>query len=385
MRSAWLSSTSFLVSLGVLCGSVAHAAPDAAWVARMDAMAIALSELSPLLVEGVSWDAATQERARGQIRALESVAHGLAAGPGKRFPDTDPTLPLLTRELAVALDDAKHAAGDKLKSDALLVVATCIGCHTRGDLGAPRPTMTLPPIKVADPWLKADILLATRRFDEARAAYKSVVGDEAFAQKNPYLWERAVKRALVLEVRTLRDPRRALEVATTVINTPGGEPLWRDAAEWERDIKSWMTEPTTTPSPDALYRQAQRLMDTAIARAPGDSGGDVVYLRATALLHRLLAHPLDAPRRAQALSWLAIAYEALRDVDVWSLFLIYNEACVEAAPRTPIAAECYSRLERLLFVEHTGSAGGPLPDPEQKKLARLKGLTLPAAPQTPSP
>ena len=378
----------------VVAATAVLAQADAAWVGRMDAMAMTLAALSPLLVDRAPWTPAEEQRVRAGMTSLQGVAHSLIAGGGRGFPDQDPTLPLLARELSHALDDSQRATGEQLQGDARLAVATCIGCHTRADLpGSTRPPQqqqTLPPVTVAEPWLKADVLLATRRFSEARVAYRAVVEDEAFAQQNPYLWERAVKRALVLEVRTAADARGARALVDQVINMPGGESLARDAAHWQRDISAWLAEqPTaadavsTASTVDAvgagqaaLFARADALMAQAgeQSQAPGDSSSDILYLRATAMLHRLLARPVDAAHKARALSHLAVAYEALRELDVWSLYLVYNEACIEAAPHTAVAASCYERLERSLFVENTGSAGGPLPGREQARLTRLKPL-----------
>lgn len=376
--------------------NVARAEPDTAWVGRMDALAVAITDLLPLLEKDRTWDVAKEERVRADLRTLHGVAHDLGAvtatggqAPKSKLPDRDPTIPLLVRELNRALDSAEKAKGDKLRADAHLVVATCIGCHTRSDLGAPKPRTSLPAPKNLEPWLRADVLLATRRFTDARATYKEVVFDEGFAQKEPTLWERAVKRALVVEVRTARDPKRALELVERVLNTPAGEPLWADAAEWQRDLKAWAKEAPPTDDTHELYRLANRLMDEASLkqRPPGDSGSDIVYLRATAHLHQLLARSLDGPMRAQAVAWLAVAYEALRDVDVWSLFLLYNEACIEAAPRSALAQECFERWERNTLIEETGNGGAPLPSDKSERRKHLKSLASGAAPApaTPSP
>jgi len=380
-----------VVLSSLLLATAVLAQADAAWVGRMDAMAVTLAKVSPLLVERGPWTPAQEAEVRASMATLRGVAHSLSAGGPKGFPDQDPTLPLLARELTRALDDTQRSTGGQLKGDARLAVATCIGCHTRADLlGSRGPTVTLPPVQVKEPWLKADVLLATRRFTEARTAYQAVVADEVFAEENRYLWERAVKRALVLEVRTASDPKGAKALVDQIINMPGSESVARDAVVWQRDIASWLAEPPDTDvvpgatadaaavvtSQNALFAKADALMQQAqaVALAPADSSSDVVYLRATAMLHRLLSRPVDADRKARALSHLAVAYEALREVDVWSLYLVYNEACIEAAPHTAIAAACFERLQRTLFVENTGSAGGPLPKREQERLDRLKPL-----------
>jgi mono/diheme cytochrome c family protein len=261
-----------------LAGSAA-AEPDAAWLARMDALAAALTQLlpdvldvkdvkdvkdakppgkdgvvAPLNDEEKKALEAKEERIRVNAKALAGLAHDLTKMDGKHLPDADPTVPLLARELKDALDATKVAHGEHLRDSAFLVAATCIGCHTRTDAGAPRPRLSLAPVDPKLPkWLQADVLAATRRVEPARAAYRAVVTDEAFAAAEPTLWERAVKRALVLEVRVARDPQGALSLVDTVLHTPAGEPLWPDAAGWQRSLKVWAKNPQRPSTKESLF------------------------------------------------------------------------------------------------------------------------------------
>jgi hypothetical protein len=368
-------------------GSHARAQPDAAWVARMDALAGALGELLPdVLAADATPDPRREERIRKNARALSSLAHDLTRTEAKKLPDADPTVPLLARELKNALADVRRAearGGEHLRDSAFLVAATCIACHTRTDAGAPRPHLALPPVDPSLPqWLQADVLAATRRIEPARAKYRAVVRDEELAAAEPTLWERAVKRALVLEVRVSRDPKSALALAEQVLTTPAGEPLWEDAAGWKRSLRVWMKEGPRPTSAQGLYAHAQRLMDQAASQrgVPSDGSTDVLFLRATATLHELLARSPPADMRAQALAWLGTAYEALRDIDVWSLYLLYYEACIDAAPRSAISYECFEKLERGLLEEYSGNSGQPLPDDIAARVSRLRPLATPTKP-----
>lgn len=393
------SAALLLLVFGLLVAAAVRAEPSKAWLARMDALAGALGQLLPDVLAaparpGDKLDPARAERLRTNAKALAALAHDLTKIDPRHLPDADPTVPLLARELQGALEDVKRAdpTSEHLRDSAFLVAATCIACHTRTDAGAPRPRLTLPPVDPALPrWLQADVLAATRRLEPARAAYRDVVKDEELAARDPTSWERAVKRALVLEVRVARDPATALALVEQVLHTPAGEPLWADAAGWKRSLKAWVREGARPTTKEGLYAKAQKLMDEARSQqgAPADASTDILYLRATATLHELLATSPPPDMRAQALAWLGLAYEALRDLDVWSLYLLYDEACVEAAPGSVIAAECFERLERGLLEEHSGNSGQPLPDDIAARVHRLRALAMPPAktppPQTPPP
>lgn len=355
---------------------------DAAWVARMDALAVSLGALLPEVAMPTPTDAAARtardERLRQHARALAGLAHGMATS--RRLPDSDPTVPLLSAKLETSVAELTKRDGERLRDAAFVVAATCIGCHTRTDRGAPRPRASLAPVDSKLPaWLRADVLSATRRFQEARAAYRAAVADERLAEQEPLLWERAVKRALVLDVRVARDPQAALALVERVLATPAGQPLWQDAVGWRGSLRRWAAE---KPKPDSLAEleaQAQRLLDEAagLERTPDGSGADVLYLRATAALHELLAREPPPPVRAQALAGLGLAYEKLKDVDIWALYATYDEACIEATPHSLLAGECFERLERALKEDYLGNSGGALPADIAEKVTRLRALAAP--------
>ena len=91
------------------------------------------------------------------------------------------------------MHDVEHASGAQLQGAALVVAQTCFGCHTRTSTGVPRPRASLaPPDPSLAPWLRADVLAATRRFEDARQAYRDAVRDERFAEKDglTVVWSR---------------------------------------------------------------------------------------------------------------------------------------------------------------------------------------------------
>jgi hypothetical protein len=230
------------------------------------------------------------------------------------------------------------------------------------------------------PDVRADIYAATRRFDDARAAYRSVVHDEAFAETEPWRWERSVRRALALEVRVHDDAAAASSIAAQVLVTPSAEALWPAADAWQRDLLAWRREQADDGSGAADrvddFDRAARLMNQALRaqRRRGDASAEVLLLRASAALHRFLSSSAAHPpaQRAQALAWLGVAYEQLTELDVWGLFFLFDAACIEALPHTPLARSCFARYERATLELFSGTGGTALPPATKQQLEALR-------------
>jgi mono/diheme cytochrome c family protein len=350
------------------------AAPAASFLRQMDMLAGVLGALLPDALNQGPVDAARAQRLRDGVGALQGVAHDLGAMSASLLPDADPSLGLLLTELNRAVDDVDRSRPDRLPQTALSLASTCIACHTRtAGRAAPPGLADVDAALPAD--VRADILTATRRFPEARAAWRDVVFDEDFARNERWRWERAVRRALAVEVRVASDARGAARLVEQVLATPGADVLYTAASAWRADVAAWRAE----TAPEAPYAQAARLMNEVVRRhtPAGDASDDIVLLRATSTLHALLATApatLTPTARAQALAWLGIAYERLTDLDVWGVFLFYDAACVEAAPHTALASSCLARFERAALELYAGNAGGPLPSDIARRLQHLRSL-----------
>jgi hypothetical protein len=345
------------------------------WIARMDGLAGALTALLTDATIDAPVDDDRRRRLRSEVDALRSLAHGLAAM--KVTPDADPTIGFMLHELDGVIEDANRADTNALPGAALAVAWTCMGCHTRAPRGTPRPIASLAAI---DATLPADVrgtaLAATRRFQDALRVFRDAAFDEGLAAKESTRWVRSVKGALLLELRVNHNPRGALEVVDEVINTPGGETLWEDASAWRRALAPMVKEQRPWPRDAiALYAEADRLVADTEARAPTDPGREILALRATAIVHDLLM--LDPPKdmRAQSLAWLGQSYRELRDLDIWSLHLVYDAACVEAAPHSILATECFARWSDGARSAFTGNGGGALPPDLAAREATLRDLS----------
>jgi len=347
----------------------ADAPPPVAFRATMDALAAVLTTLLPEALDRRPVDEARAARIKESVASLERVTGELARLHGADLPDADPTLGVIFGELGRAVADVRKSKPDRLPQTALSVASTCLACHTRA--ASVSKDIGLGPVDARlDGDVRADILVATRRFDDARRAYRGVVFDEAFATAQPWRFERAARRALALEVRVMEDPAQAKAIAVRVLETPSAEALWPAADAWRADLSDWSSEPKDEPP----LARAARLMNDALAeRTPrGDAQNEVLFLRATAAIHSALSSssPMTLLERAQALSWLGIAYGALAELDVWGLFLAFDAACVEAAPKTALARSCLARYERAVVELYGGTGGVTLP-PEQEQQLRV--------------
>jgi hypothetical protein len=299
-------------------------------------------------------------------------------------PDADPSIPIVASLFADETDRLAHAVaqGPSPHARALVraVTSSCIGCHTRSDrmpeLVPPSSTTTID-LSALGRTDRADLLIATHRFADARVELDALLANDRLAHDDAAGWERAVTHALLLEVRTQRSPDGALALVERVLNGPA--PLarvWDDAEGWRRSLLAWKAEKHTWPgAPAEAFRDARRLIEEAeaVQRAPGERSADVLYLRATAELHDFLASNPRGPAAARAFSLLSVSYWRLGELDLWSLARLYDEACIREAPHTDLATECYERYDDLVRADEAGN-GGRLSPASERRLKTFRDL-----------
>jgi hypothetical protein len=106
----------------------------------------------------------------------------------------------------------------------------------------------------------------------------------------------------------------------------------------------------------------------------------VQYMRATAALHDFLASAPPATEAARAFSLLAVSYRRLRDLDVWSLSRLYEEACIRSAPNTDVARACFARYVDEVRVDEVGNSGDDVPRDVAAHVEALRALAGAALP-----
>jgi len=231
--------------------------------------------------------------------------------------------------------------------------------------------LTLSPIE------KADLLVATRKYDEALKHMESLIASEDFLLNHPFEFESILRRYLALMIRVQGDPARALSEMDRIAASPHlPHYILEQVQGWRVSLTQWIRENKNRKKKSTPLKQAKHLMDRAsqLQQFPQDHAGDVEYLRATVLLHDLLKKHLKPEEQSEVLYLLGRAYEVLDELGSWNLHETYFEECVRKAPKTEWAKMCYSRFEASVLQGYTGSSGTHLPAYESDKLKTLKDL-----------
>lgn len=334
-----------------------------------------LGELMIDVSSDARWnDKRAYSRINGETNRLAALAHGLE-GKAKDAPDQDQSLQIIgglfaqeTQRTAKLLSlGYRSYARDRLRA----TLGYCMACHTRA------PGMSVPGLpndpRIASlrPLERASYYASTRQFDRALDAYEKVVtGPEASV--NPFDRERAARSALAIAVRVRQDPDRSLQVVQAYMGTPKLPEFMREiASQWKGSIEQWKKEPPRRElTDDGLYAEATRLLSDArqMQKSPTDRNAEVLYLRASDVVHELLQRGAKGPRAAQALLMAGMSYDVLDGLHVWELQEPYYLACVRTAPHSEIAQQCYRRYEESVLLGFTGSAGTNLPDDIRRQL-----------------
>jgi hypothetical protein len=234
---------------------------------------------------------------------------------------------------------------------------------------------------MTDSFERAEFFAASRQFDRAATELNKLVSDPSFAASRPLAWEKAVNHALVMAVRTQRNPGRAIEIVSAVQDTPSAPYFFKqNAAQWKKSLQDWQNEANRTPkTEEGLFAEATRLIAKAreLQKYPVDRSGDIYYLRASAVIHELLQVAPNGDRAPEALMLAGMCYEVLSPLKLDDLHELYYAACVRKAPHTPMAEICYGRYQESLHAGYTGSGGTELPAEIKKRMTQLEDLARP--------
>ncbi len=361
------------------------------WNQTMQELGKTFSEIMPLVSSRRPLTAAQTKSLTKATEKLAGLAHSVNMGPNAKggsplAPEADPTLPfvssLFERQVKTANRAMKAGQVEYAKANLRKVAGYCIACHSRHDQGPEFPTFELAPkIQSLSPFEKGELLAALRQFDGALDELEKVVGDGKFAKSSPFEWERALRGAVNLAVRVKRDPKRAMALVNKAIAIPSVPGFLRgDLRAWKESLELWAGEKENLiRTEEDLYQQALQLTASAKLKQqfPLDHDGDVLYFRASAVLHELLVRFPGGKRSSEALLLAGDAYRLVGDAQLSPLPEMYYETCVRQSAHTPIAEQCFNRFEESLYFGYSGSGGAFLPDDVQAVLTELKELSEP--------
>lgn len=378
MRNFQCQMASLVLVVSAFFGFSAAAGEELAWGDKM-------RKLSTLLQE-VLIDVASDSRARsaeGKRRLeknseqLAKLSHSMAERA--LSPDLDPSVKLLGDLFAEEADRARDAlrSGNLSYARYLLkgVAQGCVACHTRTQSGpafnaAPKSALfsKLPALE------RAEIQIAIREFNPALETLRGVLKDQTLLKDRPADWANAARLGLMVAVRTQSDPAVARDWVASILAEPGAPYfLSHDAKAWKSSIEKWMSEPKRDAvTAEGLYSEAVRLLAQAKnnQRYFFDHAADVDYLRASAAAHNLMRLGSEVPHLDQAFLIAGMTYEALGLNRFPELHEVYYQACIRKAPHTPVAEDCYRRLEQSVYQGYTGSAGTDIPLDLRRRLKK---------------
>jgi len=223
----------------------------------------------------------------------------------------------------------------------------------------------------------AQFYAVSRQFDAAIENYIKAIQENTIDRAD---LEEAINQSLSIAVRVKNKPALAMEIAQTVIKTKS-VPIYlkMNALDWKKTISDWASKKISPPETESAYfSQAKKLLDQAqkIKKFPMDRSADILYLRASGLLHELIRIAPQSKYLSEALYLEGICYDVLSPRKIESMSNIYYEACIRSAPHTDISEGCYRRYEENIYYVYSGNSGTQIPEEIKNKLIELWTISI---------
>ncbi len=372
------------VAACMLAAAAASASGDADREATRKAMAEifdSIQVLLPLSVDAERFAAPeNREAVRRALATLEARASSVASHAAPR----DAGRRHLGESLARDASDAlwRYDAG-RVESAQFLVrqtTANCVACHTR--LRSPSDSLrarrfvsesTLASLPIDE---RASLLVATRQFDEALAAYEALLADPG---RHAAELVSPLTDYLIVSIRVKGDFERPVPTLQRFAARPD---LWRrlrlDAQLWLRSLRELREFADKEPR----LAEARQLLEAArmLIGFPADRAALVHYVVASSVLHRFLETDSPPTELAEAYYWLGLTESRIGDSYWVSQAEVFLETAVRTAPSGPFAERAYALLEEEVILDYSGSDGAHLPETTRKWLAELRELVDGSAP-----
>lgn len=356
----------------------------ASWSQNMQGLAGEVKDLLPYLYDRAAFEAPeNRERVQNFLNNFAQGAHKIDTEMAKGLAGDDPMVSYSLENLSGDLQRASASYGRGQFEYARYVTKSslnhCFRCHsvTQAGASAAWDLETVQDLKLA-PLEKADLLVATRKYDKALAFLEQLLNSNQFLKERPFDYESALRHYLALMIRVQNNPARALEEMKRISKNPETPHyISEQLGGWIQSLERWSKEKASPKkSAKGVLRLATERFQQArrIQRFEKDHAGDVEFLRVTSILHEGLRHLKSEEDQAQALFLLGNAYEVLDELGSWNLHETYYEMCVRRAPRAAVARKCINRLEASIFMGYSGSAGTNIPMEERERVESLKRL-----------
>jgi hypothetical protein len=354
----------------------------AEWRANMANLLGALTDLVPeMMTEDKDSDARFKEKSKQLVAAAAKI--DLSKPHGAKAPDADPALKFLSKlffqdmkRMGEVVDEGQISYA---KSLARQSVSYCITCHTRNSAGSEFPLMKAfeGTLKNVSQVQRLSIYAATRQYD---AAFNEAMGFFRDDQVHSGDQNRIATIGLMVAVRAKNSPERALLLAEQIQRSPvANDFLKTKAAQWVSDLRAWQKDFSKPLKSDDKLIEAARAMMKSESDVSGvkNLGSEVRHLRASTLMHSLLADYPNSKHTAEALFLIGNSYDVMGDLGYFSLGEVYFEACIDKSPHTDISRICFSRYKDSVVFGYSGSSGIHIPGAIQRHLNELETKARP--------
>ena len=269
----------------------------------------------------------------------------------------------------------KDYANERLRG----LSANCVSCHSRFEdknnfLGLPTP---ISDTSFEGRLASAEFLIASRQFEPASAALRSLAWELSSSPDSSFEALRALKLWLLVQVRVRnRDRQTASELSGLLENS-------KFPREERAVIRTWISDLSRLKAQE--NEQASSRVSKADSYIQPVLRADLIReqeaslvptLEATELLHEVLQEDISAKLRRRSTCLLAQAYNRL-PIQTFDIFSeLYLERCIREFPNTKEAREAFEKYERRVKTLNTGSGGLHLENEDIEKLNELRSLAF---------
>ncbi len=345
------------------------------WAGKMQSTAGSFQELLPFIYNEDKFnDQSNTALIEKKIANYARDIHKINRDQAKQFLGDDPyvvqSISSLRELTQRSLDSFRR--GDRKNSRILLKATTntCFKCHTRQNVGPSSvywKNFDVNSVQT-NQIEKSHILVSMRQYEEAKLHLKEFLSESEDNGKFDIPYENALHHYMMISLRgqkTFQSTLNFLKAKMLVVKTP--TELHYTLKHWHKDLSYWMANKNKlTPNPKAAAAVLARNKDRYSER---NLVNDLV---ASSLLHQyLMTQPADL-QKAKSYKLLGKAYDELVIEGYWDLPEVYYEMCIDYAPKTQDAKDCYRSLKSNITVGYSGSRGTMVPSQEYERLDRLR-------------
>ncbi len=354
------------------------------WAGQMQGLAQEVRELIPYVYSRQGFfDPANAPKIREGLKHFTLQAHKISPEVGKQYFGDDPLVEFSLENLRDDVGRASEAFSsgqlEYARASTKAALNHCFRCHSimkDGNKGkwdlSQLQSVNMTPLE------RTDLLVATRRYEDASRFLESLMADREFIQNFPFDFEAALRKYFALMIRVERNPERPLHELDRILQIKEiPSYIAEQARSWRQSVLEWSHTANKKSKVDLLAQAEARVKRAGeMQQYSKDHAGDIEYLRATNLLHDYLRQNKSPKNLAEVYFLLGRSYEVLDELGDYNLHEIYYESCIRNSPKSPLAKRCYNRLEASIYVGYSGSSGIHIPPVEMDRLKSLREMTF---------